>query len=327
LAEWLVEDGIGECRALLIEGGKVLAAKLYWPGERRAGDVLRAKLIRISGTGSGRNRRGVVQFSDGGEALVDHLPAAITEGMSGTVRIVRASIAEKGRLKHAQARWIDDATSDIETATDPVFGHARRVRAFEPGMWEDIWHAASSGVLDFTGGSIVCSTTPAMTVIDVDGDAAPRDLALSAVPAIARALRLFDLGGSIGIDFPTPQAKQDRRAVDDAIESELADWPHERTAMNGFGFVQIVSRMDGPSLLHRFASSRTAMCARMALRMAERVEGPGITGVRVHPAIRAKLKPQWIDELRRRTGREVHVDTDPGLALETPHAQIVACAP
>ena len=36
--------------------------------------------------------------------------------------------------------------------------------------------------------------------------------------------------------------------------------------MNGFGFVQLVARLNGPSLLHRFAISRLGMAARMALR-------------------------------------------------------------
>ena len=108
------------------------------------------------------------------------------------------------------------------------------------------------------------------------------------------------------------------------IEEYLADWPHERTAMNGFGFVQLVAQLDGPSLLHRFASSRTGMCARMALRIGERAEGHGaVLELRVHPALKAKLKPEWLDELARRTGKQVRIETDPGLALEAPSAQIL----
>jgi hypothetical protein len=136
-------------------------------------------------------------------------------------------------------------------------------------------------------------------------------------------LRLFDLGGSIGLDFPTLSDKADRKAVDAALEAALADWPHERTAMNGFGFVQIVARLEGPSLLHRFANSRVGMAARMALRRAEMVEGPGVTLLTVQPALKSMLKPEWLAELERRTGRPVRVETDPGLALEAAHAQLV----
>jgi hypothetical protein len=162
-----------------------------------------------------------------------------------------------------------------------------------------------------------------MTLIDVDGDAAPRELALAAVPVISRALRWFDLGGSIGIDFPTLQTKTDRRAVDEALAEALADWPHERTAMNGFGFVQLVARLEGPSLLHRFAAARVSMCARAALRRAELVEGPGALLLTVHPAIRSKLKPEWLEQLARRSGKQVRIETNPALALEAAHAQMV----
>lgn len=314
---WLIEDGIGETRALLVEGEQVLAAKLFWPGDLTAGTRAVGKLTaKLKGT-----RRGVALLADGTEALVDHLPPQVTEGQSLGLVITRAPIAERGRLKRAQARAAEAESPSPATG----WPEGRLVRRLPAGLWEEVWHAASAASLDFPGGEILVSVTPAMTVIDIDGIGAPRDVALAAVPAIARALAWFELAGNIGIDFPTLPAKADRRAVDDALEAALADWPHERTAMNGFGFVQIVSRLEGPSLLHRFAMSRTGMCARFALRIAERAEGHGpVLELRVHPALKAKLKPAWLDELARRTGRTVRVETDPGLALEAPSAQIVA---
>ena len=94
--------------------------------------------------------------------------------------------------------------------------------------------------------------------------------------------------------------------------------------MNGFGFVQLVARLEGPSLLHRMATSRVGAAARMALRRAERVEGAGITLLTVHPALKAKLKPEWLEELEKRTGRQVRIETDPGLAIEAAAAQIIS---
>lgn len=318
-AEWLVEDGIGERRALLVEGGEVLAAKILWPGEMRAGDVVPARLFAKR---AGK-ARGTARTEAGREILVDQLPWGVTEGAALTVLITRAAIAERGRLKRAQGRVVDGVPKN-EAAPWPT-PDARLVRHFPAGLWEEAWHAASSGSLDFPGGEVLCSVTPAMTVIDIDGEGAPRDLALAAVPAIARAFTLFDLGGNIGIDFPSIEAKADRRAVDEALAAALADFPHERTAMNGFGFVQVIARLEGPSLLHRFAASRTAMCARYGLRVAERAEGAGpILELRVHPALKAKLKAEWLGELARRTGREVRTETDPGLALEALSAQVLA---
>ena len=79
-----------------------------------------------------------------------------------------------------------------------------------------------------------------------------------------------------------------------------------------------------PSLLHRFALSRTGICARCALRVAEQASGQGATLLlRVHPALKPKLKEDWLAELARRTGKQVRIETDPALALEAPHAQLV----
>lgn len=318
MAEWLIEEGIGETRALLVEGDRVLAAKLFWPGELTAGAVLSA---RLASKASGK-RRGTAILDSGTEVLVDHLPRDVTEGEQINLLISRAPIAERGRMKRAQGRFVPEKEA-VGEAANLGRPEGRQVRQFPAGSWEDVWDAASSGSIEFAGGEISVSVTPAMTVIDIDGDGSPRELALAAIPAIVRAIRWFDLGGNIGIDFPTIEAKADRKAVDEALEEALAEWLHERTAMNGFGFVQMVARLEGPSLLHRFASSRTGMCARMALRRGEFAEGTGRTLLlTVHPALKAKLKPEWLDELARRSGKEVRIETDPALALEASQAQI-----
>lgn len=315
MAEWLIEDGIAERRALLVEGEQVLAAKVMWPGELTAGTRSTGQLTaKLKGT-----RRGVALLDDGTEALVDHLPPAVTEGQQIDLVITRAPLAERGRLKRAQARLAGD-----ETPAAASFPQGRIVHRLPAGLWEEVWHAASSASLDFPGGEILVSVTPAMTLIDIDGIGEPRVVALAAVPAIARALDWFDCGGNIGIDFPTLAAKADRRAVDEALGAALDHWPHERTAMNGFGFVQLVARLTGPSMLHRFAHHRLGAAARMALRRGELAEGTGrVLLLAVHPALKAKLKQPWLDELARRTGREVRVESDPGLAIEAAHAQLV----
>ena len=314
MAEWLVERGIGEDRALLVEGEDVLAAKLRWPGEIAAGQVVAATLT----TKRAGSPRGVATTANGTEILVDRLPQNASEGAGIDILVTRAPIAERGRFKRAQGKPADGAASQDD------WHPMKEVRRLPSGAWEDIWHAASSGEVAFAGGSLLFSATPAMTLIDIDGDLPPRELALAAVPHIARWLRLFDLGGSIGVDFPTLQAKADRKAVDAALDSALDGRPHERTAMNGFGFVQIVARLEGPSLLHRMTISRTGAAARIALRGAEMVDGAGTTLLTVHPALKAKLKESWLAELERRTGRPLRVETDPGLAIEAATAQIVA---
>lgn len=294
----------------------MLAARLEWPGELTAGQISSGQLIsKAAGA-----RRGVVRLECGREVMVDHLPPDATEGAVAPIIITRAALAERGRFKRAHGRWHETGEHDAA----PVGPPGRLVSRFPAGLWEEVWHAACAGSLTFPGGEILVSVTPAMTVIDIDGSAAPRDLALAAIPAIAQALRWFDLGGNIAIDFPSLQAKADRRIVDQALDAALSHWPHERTAMNGFGLVQLVARMERPSLLHRFATSRTGMCARMALRTGELAQGTGRTLLlTVHPALKAKLKPEWLAELARRKGCEVQLETSPALALEAASAQII----
>jgi hypothetical protein len=318
LAEWLIEHGIGEDRALLIDGDKVLAAMLHWPGEVFAGQRLR---IRLASRVKGSNRALAITES-GVEVLLDRVPDSVSEGSDVDIILTRAPMAERGRLKRAQGRI---AIGHENTASSPFdeLGNTHVVRSLPHSLWEDVWHAASQGNVSFAGGSLTFSTTPAMTLIDVDGEGSPKDLALAAIPALAQGIRQFDLGGSIGVDFPTISDKAGRRAIDRALDEALADFPHERTAMNGFGFVQLVARLEGPSLLHRAAHSRTEAAARFVLRQAERVEGAGALLLTIHPAIKTRLKDKWLEELARRTGREVRIATDPTLALEGGFAQIV----
>ncbi|MBX7541040.1 ribonuclease [Qipengyuania sphaerica] len=312
MPEWLVEEGVGETRALLLDGDEVLAAKCRWPGEFHAGDAISAKLT------TKRGARGTAVTAEGREMLVDKLPRDASEGATLDLVVTRAAMTERGRYKLPAARLASQAN-----LSGDVFATARRVHRFPTGAWEEVWHSASSGEIAFAGGSLLFAVTPAMTLVDIDGDLDPRALALAAVKPLVAALRQFDLGGSIGVDFPTLAAKADRKVVDAALEDALADWPHERTAMNGFGFVQFVARLEGPSLLHRFAASRVGMAARMALRRAEMIEGAGSTLLTVHPAIKAKLKSEWLAEVERRTGRPLRIGVDPALAIEGATAQIV----
>jgi len=203
-------------------------------------------------------------------------------------------------------------------------GHdVRIVREFPASDGSELAAEALAGEVTFSGGSLQFGLTPAMLVIDVDGTLDPHALALAAVAPLAAALLRFDVGGSIGIDFPTLESKADRRAVDQALVAALTEWPHEHTAMNGFGFVQLVSRLERPSLLHRAAFQRSGTAARGLLRRAEFLQGAGAILLSGHPALERQLKSEWIAELAHRTGRDVRWQSNPSLALEAPQAQLV----
>lgn len=318
MAEWLVEQGIGEERALLVDNGHAIAARVQWPDELVAGAVVEGTLVsRAKGSARGR-----AAFAGGEEALVDRLPKDAAEGAQMRFEIVRGAVGEAARRKLAHARPTNDAARPAPTLAEK-FG-ARVVRSFPDDLWEEVLDEGWSGTVDFTGGSLHFSPTPAMVLVDIDGKLRARELALAAVVPLARSIDRFGIGGVIGVDFPTLQTKEDRKAVDSALGAALVDWNHERTAMNGFGFVQLVARMEGPSLLHRLRFERATAAARLLLRRAEEVRDPGAVLIRAHPAVTAQLRESWMMELNKRLGRVAVIESDPALALNAGFAQAVA---
>lgn len=326
MADWLVEHGIGEDRAVLCDHGRILESRVYRRGMLGPGHVSDARLVsRAKGS-----KRGTVQFASGEEALVSGLAVSASEGSTIRCKIVRSQVPEKNRRKLACAVPTGDAPTAADTLFDQLTAQGlepKLVRRFPDCDWDELWLEAWNGAVSFDGGELIFADTPAMMLIDIDGgsNGGPdaRLLALSAVTPIAESIGRFDLSGSIGIDFPTLQAKTDRKAVDQAIGAALDHWPHERTAMNGFGFVQIAARFERPSLIQHIQHARAASAACLLLRKAEHVSEPGALQINCHPAVAGKLQDAWLAELSRRTGREVRTAVDPSLALEAGFAQAV----
>lgn len=322
-ATWLVERGIGEDRAVLIEAGEVRAARIQRPGRLASGLIADAKLIaRIAGA-----RRGTLLFDNGEEALVDGLPVDAREGAPLRALVTRAAIAETGRYKRAQARPTDNpprAAPSLDQALQADGTSVRVVRRFTPDIWPDIIDEAHDGTIGFDGGALVVSPTPAMTLIDVDGILPPARLALAAVPIIAQTLRRLDIAGSVGIDFPSIEGRAERRTLDASLEAALAEWPHQRTAINGFGFVQLVTRLERPSILAEVRRDPARAGALLLLRRAEDVTAPGTILAIAHPNVLSAITPAWKAELEQRTGRTIRWQADAGLAPLGGFAQAVA---
>lgn len=316
MAEWLYEAGIGEARAALVEQGAILEA-LVEPDDAapRLGAVLPARLVEITT----RGREGRVMLDGGGEALLTLLPAGITQGAALYVEIEREAIPEPGRAKPARAipvepgsrpRFGPDLLARI-TATGHMVRHclAHEPDRLEAAGWSETLDEAISGEIAFRGGALRMTPTPAMTLFDVDGPAPLELLAIAAAAAIGRAIVRHGIGGSIGIDFPTLAGKAARQAVGSALDAALAQsdaGPFQRTAMNGFGFLQIVRRRDRASLPELLRANPAATQARALFRVIERAPPPGLRSHRVTKRVHDVLMahPAWRAELARRTGVE-----------------------
>ena len=305
-AVWLYEAGIGEARAVLIENDQIVEAALETDDAAlRVGLVARARLVELL-----PGKRGRVAF-DGGEALVNYLPAGITQGASLAIEIVREALPEAGRAKLAKAVASDVAPCPAPTLHErivatgiPVLSpRAHEPDALEAAGWSELLDEAASGEIVFPRGALRLSPTPAMTLFDVDGAAPLDSLALAAAHAIARAIRRHGIGGSIGIDFPTIEGKAQRLAVATAIDATLPQ-PFERTAMNGFGFLQIVRPRPRASIPEILRSDPVGAAARATLRTLERTPPTASRRHRLPAAVHARLmaRPDWLADLTRRTG-------------------------
>ncbi len=321
---WLYEAGIGENRALRVEQGELIAIRV----ERERSGATLGSIVDAQFTEQWvAGRSGIVTLESGEQCLLQPLPKGLTEGAPVRVEIVREALDEKGgQSKRAKARPAADGSAlakgpslldVIKASGEPV----RTVQAHEPDRlaafgWNEAMEQAETGRIDFDGGSLLVSLTPAMTVIDVDGPLAPLELAKRAAKEAALALTRFDIGGSIGVDFPTLEAKAERTEVSTIFDNHMTG-KCERTAINGFGLMQVVARKTGPSVLEVMQADKVLSATLALLRQAERSEGTGAMQLDVHPAVAAKLSDRqaWLDELAKRTGRDVSVEPTGNIAI------------
>ncbi|MEO7635298.1 MAG: ribonuclease, partial [Sphingomicrobium sp.] len=127
-------------------------------------------------------------------------------------------------------------------------------------------------------------------------------------------------GGSIGIDLPTVRDKSARHAAAAAIDAHLPQ-PFERTAVNGFGFVQIVRPRRRASLIE-LAADRAAFEARALLRRLG-AEPPGPKCLVAHPTLIAALQahPAWYDALAAQLGGAISLRADASLPISGGYAE------
>jgi hypothetical protein len=336
-----VELGVGCDRAVVLDAaGALVEAHLDRPGPR-PGDVWTARLLRREACGW------VVALGEAGEARLDGPAAGLAEGALLRVMVVRAAIPGPGRAKPARVRRVPGQPArapGLATAAPDLSARLRgRGLRVEPvpasgpdrlgaAGWADaVAEARLDAPIPFVGGELVGAMTEAGLVIDVDGHLPPEALALAAVPALAGLLARHDQGGSVLVDFPTLAGRGPRAALDAALGEALARLPGgagERTAVNGFGLVQIVRPRLRPSLVDLAVGAPAELAALELLRAAVRARGAGPLVMAAAPpvALWLKARPALQAEAAARAGRTIALRSDPALGMWAGHVHTAAPA-
>ncbi|MEJ7606624.1 MAG: Maf family protein [Bryobacteraceae bacterium] len=308
LAWWLIEQGIGETRTVLVEDGEIIEARILRDGVTAAGTVLAARLIS-----AGRN---AIARAGREEFLLPKGAPRFNEGAAISIEVTREALGGAEPWKRPLAR-MTDAPRASPAADRLNLVHKFATDTLEAVGWSDIIDEARSGIIAFPGGELRVTVTPAMTLIDVDGNLPPERLALAGAKASARHPPPRDrrLIGRLA-DHREP-ASVCRRGVDAILPQ-----PFERTAVNGFGFIQIVRpRRHQPDEL---AADRAAFEARALLRRAaarrERSFSPLIQT--------ARRGPTGMDRAaRHQIGGAVSLRPDPSLAMRQPMPNVAKKCP
>lgn len=308
MADFHLLELAGETRAAIVENFRLVEMHIARDGDGLvAGARLPARLKTKLGS------RGIAE-ANGEELLVEPWPAGAAEGATITVEVTRAAWREPGRDRLAKAR---PTTMDPWPAPTLASALHARGHVLQPGwpsdiatQWDDAFEAAELGRVSFDGGSLAFVPTPAFTTVDVDGHGLA--LLAPALRTLARTIRLWGLGGSIVVDCPSADRDQ-RLAGAELFDQAMGKLAFERTAINGFGLLQIVRPRPGPSVLERAQLDRAATRAIALLASAARDTGAGPMRLVAEPgAIRwIQARPHLLETLARTTGRPAELRADP----------------
>ena len=316
LPEWVAERGIGEIRCALVESGGIVEARIELDGDVRAGAVIAARLKSIGTNG----RNAIARDDSGTEYLLPQGARGVSEGAVINIEVTRQAIPGNEPWKRPIAKAVNEEPREAEMPFGREVPFPSDKDLLANAGWNDLLEEGRSGIVRFAGGELRISTTPAMTLIDVDGYLPPRELAVLGASEAARAIRRLDIGGSIGIDLPTSGAKTVRQEAGGAIDASLPK-PFERTSINGFGFVQIVRPRLRASIVE-LAQDRAAFESRALLRRAA-FEPPGGKRIVAHPAVVRLLEARndWTDELARQLGGKIELRAQPSLPMSGGYAE------
>jgi hypothetical protein len=323
LPEWLVEHGIGETRAALVDDGRIVEARIELAGAVPAGSILEARLTSIGQNG----RNAVARDESGLEYLLPHGAGQSTEGSRLDIEVTREAIPGNEPWKRPMARAARSSPRGLPPLEQRLDGRllvfpGSRDALNEAG-WNDLLAEAASGTISSSFCQLQLFPTSAMTLIDVDGPCPAAELMTLGATEAAKAILRLDIGGNIGVDLPTVRDRSARTSAVEKVDRVLAGTRFERTAVNGFGFLQIVRPRLRPSFLE-LAQDRAAFEARALLRRAA-FEPPGSKRLVAHPAVVGILagRKDWTGQLARQLGGTVELRESSSIPMSGGYAETV----
>lgn len=325
MLEWIYEDGIGERRAALVDGGQIIECHVERDDDGvSVGAICDARIISRDACGMS-----LVRLTGGEEALLSTLPSGTSIGADVLAEVTRSAVPERDMVKRAKCRPAPEGAVACPAPTlfERICATGTPVRSLHPheddaledaalSEWMDV---AASGIMPFNGGVLRLALTPAMVVIDVDGTLAAAELAGAGAKAAAQLIRALGISGNIVIDLPTQGNKAERIAAAEVFDAEMPQ-PFERTAVNGYGLLQIIRPRRGPSIAERWQFAPTASAALALLRRAERHAVHSKKAGMALAACAAEIawveaRPALVDMLGTRTGKCVRLRGDAALGM------------
>ena len=330
----------GEIRLMLHEDGKLVELRLLrllGGAPLLPGTTMQVRLGAKIGA-----RRALVQY-DSKEGEISPIPAC-SEGSWLTAELIRAPFSEPGRWKRAVfrqaearpyglggyilSRWPDLTAIVCAGPLEAV--HIRSIlgdacpeiqihKAAIDDAQADIWcERGITGEFVIEGALLSIERTRAMTMIDIDGFGGAHAVNLAAARAVPWLLRLYGIGGQVGIDFLASANKAERAEIDAELGKACASLgQHERTAISGFGFAQLVLPRPGPSVMELLCGTEwkapsLETQALMLIGDAARSHGVGARELVAVADIIAQIErwPSLLDELRTRLGSVVTLRCD-----------------
>ena len=315
LTEIWRDDAPGERRAAFVENGNIVEIHLQ-----------RDALWALGEYGAGRIDRktpsGAYVIADDNSELLLRGKMGLPEGARIMFEVTREAIAEPGRHKPPEIIL-------REGACEPLMGKDALWDARMASLGQSIVKASIAEGFDvaIAGQSHVGDVTisfqrsKAGLVFDVDGIGDAFAINMIAATEIARLLRLYQVGAMVLIDFVSMESKAQRTQVADAFDAaSLADpRPFERTAINGYGMMQVVRARPRPSILDHLFGTRIAALsdetqAYWLLRAVAESRGFGVRSVTARPEVATLLQSErwsaWRAAAVRLAGADMVVVAD-----------------